>query len=98
MTCCFGKALHRTPRLTGKLLELVFRNGENVIRTLSQSRDLERDNIETIKEIFAKSATRHSFLQIAIRGGNDAHIGHSDLRFPNALIFAKISFIVSMLS
>jgi len=77
-------------RLAGLAVEPVHemsREEEDVGAALAQRRQMDREHIETVKEILAKSARFHQLPEIAVGGGDDPDIGVARFAFPEALEF-----------
>ena len=57
----------------------------NVASALAQRWQLDREDVETIVEILAELAVAYRLAQIAVGGGDDAHVGLDGLVAPDAL-------------
>ncbi len=57
----------------------MFRQRQNVTGPFVQSRPAQREDVETIVEIFAKQAILYRFFQIPVAGGDDPHIQRDHL-------------------
>src|SRR5439155_18405988 len=68
--------------LLGVALDQVFRQDRNVDHALAQRRDPDGEDVEAIEEVLAERATRYRALEIAVRGGEDAHIDGNRMTAP----------------
>ncbi len=57
-----------------ELAEKVRRQRQDVFLTLAQRRQEDGKDIEAVKEVAAKAALRHHPLEVAVGGGDDAHV------------------------
>jgi hypothetical protein len=57
---------------------------------LTQRREFNREEAQSIKKVLAKSTRIYLFLQVAIGRGNDADIDLATPRFPEALQFVLL--------
>ena len=58
----------------GIFLEEVIDQQRDVFAALAQRRNADRDDVQAIVEIFAKQVFGNGFVEIAVGGGNDAHV------------------------
>ncbi len=79
------RQLHGLARLVA-FQELVGQ-GQNVGTTLTQWCQVQREDIEPVEEVFTKTTGGHFFLEIAVGGGNDAHIQRHGLAAAQAFHF-----------
>ena len=61
----------------------------NIVPPLAERGDFQRDDVETVKEIFAELAAFDHRPQVAVGRGNDTGVG--DDRFRSADPFARFS-------
>src|SRR5262249_18770871 len=47
----------------------------DILGSLAQRRQANRDDVEAVVEVAAKLAVRHEYFQIAVRGGENSYIG-----------------------
>jgi len=80
----FGK-LHRAvfPHL-GPLLQKVLGEQPDVLDAATERRDMDADDIETVKKIFAEKMVLHLFFEALVRRGKDADIAVQRLISPHA--------------
>src|SRR5258707_11465945 len=71
--------------VTGVFAEKVLDQHRNVLAAFAQGRELEADHVEAVEEVFAKRPFANHRFQIAVRGGDDAHIHRNSLPAANAL-------------
>ena len=55
--------------------------------TLAQRRQLESDDVEAVKQVFAETPLTHHLVEIQVGGGDDAHVGAAGHRVAHALVF-----------
>ena len=68
----------------------VFHQQGNVFSSFPQRRNLDREDVKTVKQIAAKCTRCDSRLQIAVGGGDDPHIGSDRLIATHSL---KLMFL-----
>src|SRR2546430_13425715 len=68
--------------LLGVALDQIFGQDRNVEHALAQRRDPDGEDVKTIEEVLAERATRYGALQVAVRGGADAHIDGNRVTAP----------------
>ena len=64
----------------------MFGENRDVSGPVTQRGHLDRHHTEAIEEIFAKPIILDLFAQVAMGGGEDAHVGGAGDRFPHTLI------------
>ncbi len=88
-----GVVVDADVRPRGGLRELgheVAREPCGVLGALAERRDVQRDDRETVEEILAELAGRDHGLEIAVRGGDDAHVDADGLGSADALELALL--------
>ena len=74
-----------TAVVRGKLGQEMFHEERNVVATLAQRRQLNRNHVQAIEQIFAKRAGRDHPGEVRVRGGNHTHIHLDRLIVADAL-------------
>ena len=67
--------LHFLAKLAAETMQEMFEQQQQIVAALAQCRQLDREAVQPVVEIAAKLIVGDHVLQIAIRGGDDAHIG-----------------------
>src|SRR6187402_23805 len=60
--------------LTTELVEELLHEGRNIFATIAQWRNEERDDVETIEEIFAEVSSCDLFFEVLVGRGDQAHV------------------------
>ena len=66
--------MHRPARLACAALHEIHRQLSDVAAAFPQRRYAQRDHVEAVEEIGAEAALAYGLVQIAIRGGEHAHV------------------------
>ncbi len=82
-----GKPVNPLATLTGEETKIAIGDVLQISQALAQRRQPERDHVQAVKQILAKSPVAHRLFQIAIRRGNDAHVRAPGLRLAKPLVF-----------
>ena len=69
-----GPAQGTHPHLGGELAGKVVHQRGDIVDAFAQRGHRQRHHVEAIEEIFAKAARLHLGLEVAVGGGDDAHI------------------------
>ena len=80
-----GEARGVQVQAAGGLPDEVLCKGGQVFAALAQGRDLDREDAEAVVEVGAEVAALDLLLEIAVRGGDHAHVGVAHLRVADAL-------------
>ena len=72
--CCLGQALGFHAELAGTLLQKMAGQHGNVFTTLAQGRQTQANDVQPMKQVFAKHTLFDTLLQILVGGGNDPHV------------------------
>src|SRR5437870_9170676 len=80
----FGETRRRTIHFPGGHADKVRDKLGDVFATLAQRWNFERKHDEPIEQILPEAAGSHSFFQIAVGGGNDAHVDLARARVADA--------------
>ena len=75
------------PRGFGEEQEKSPREAENIFRPFPQGRQLQVNNVETVKQILPKETVSYMILQITIGGGHGPNIGVPGFVLANAFEF-----------
>ena len=62
-------------------------HGLHFVRAISQWRQVDLDDIQSIVQVFPETPLLDRFIQIRIRSGNDADVGFSGLLIAHTLVF-----------
>ncbi len=83
---CFGGEIHGPIGMepAGE----VFDEGGDVFGAFAQGREDNGNDVEAIEEILSECAFAHEGFQVAVGGGDDAHVGLSGAGLPHRLKFA----------
>src|SRR4030095_5396652 len=70
-----GELRRMAPRGFGEEQEEAPREAENIFRPFPQWRQLQVNNVETVKQLLPKETVSHMLLQITVGGGHGPNIG-----------------------
>ena len=76
------------PCLRAEVADVKIDKVVQVVPPQAQRRQVDRDDVEAVKEILAEPALAHFLLQIAIGAGDEAHVDADGLVAADALEFA----------
>src|SRR5712664_1283141 len=74
-------------------IDKIFHQQSNILSSLSKRRNLDRENLQAIKQITTEGSAGYRSIQITIRGGDDTNIDLDGLRasYPLEFPFLKDS-------
>src|SRR5512144_1829495 len=64
----------------------MFRQKWNVIHALTHRNYLDREYVQTVIKVFPKATSKSFFLQVPVRGGNNADVGLPRAVIPHTLV------------
>src|SRR6267142_576095 len=76
--------LARFPRIA---IDKIFHQQSNILSSLSKRRNLNRENLESIKQITTEGSAGYRSIQITIRGGDHTNVDLDGLRSTDPLEF-----------
>ncbi len=70
-----AQPVRRHPVLARQPLQKEIGQRQDVLAPLAQRREMDADDIEPVKQILAEAVGFHVAFEVAVGGGEDAHVG-----------------------